>query len=252
MSGRIREGAAVFNSLRNVMTRSALIILAIAFLGGCIPVRYDVDRLTDATLIHSDPEVAAHFERVRELGDLIAELGPDVDPTEARRVAEAATMLPLELATDYRLTSPPITHNMLVNMGMRPRGLCTHFAEDMLRRLDAMQLDTLDLYWAVAYPRRRFRLEHSSAVVTARGEPFESGVVLDAWRDSGELFFAPVAEDTRYAWQRLHNNITDPPPDNSPVPPETLYDKSLRKNKKRDKPSSTSVPPDQEGHASTG
>ncbi|MEO1573346.1 MAG: hypothetical protein AAFU65_00115, partial [Pseudomonadota bacterium] len=141
-------------------------------------------------------------------------------------VAETAATLPLELAETYRLTSPPITHNVLVNMGLRPRGLCTHFAEDLLRRLDALELKTLDLYWAVAFPTKPFRLEHSAALVSAQGRGFESGIVLDAWRDSGELFFAPVTEDTRYAWQRLYNNITDPPPPDrtEPVPPESLYD----------------------------
>lgn len=205
----------------------ALLITALLLLAaGCVPVRYDLERMQDPTLVSTDAQVAAHFERVAELGQMIEALSPEVDPTEARLVAETATMLPLELAGTYRLTSPPITHNVLVNMGLRPRGLCTHFAEDLLRRLDALELNTLDLYWAVAFPTRPFRLEHSAALVTARGRRFEDGIVLDGWRDSGELYFAPVTEDNRYAWQRLYNNITDPPPTDrtDPVPPESLYD----------------------------
>lgn len=207
--------------------KALLIILVLALGTGCVPVRYDLDTLTDATLVDSDPAVAAHFERVRELAGMLQALGPNVDSAEAELVARTAVTLPLELADTYGLTAPPITHNILVNMGFRPRGLCTHFAEDMLRRLDALELKTLDLYWAVAFPTRPFRLEHSSALVTAHGRPFEEGIVLDAWRDSGALFFAPVTQDERYAWERLYNTITDPPPAGAvekPVPPESLYD----------------------------
>ncbi|MEM6639338.1 MAG: hypothetical protein AAF610_05495, partial [Pseudomonadota bacterium] len=174
--------------------------------------------------ITTDRNTAAHFERTSDLAATIRGLAPTVDPDEARQVAEATMVLALDLANEYQLTKPPIAHNVLVNMGMRPRGLCTHWAEDVLRHLDGLDLATLDLYWAVAYPTRPFRLEHSGALVTARGQPFETGIVLDAWRDSGIVYFGPVTDDTRYAWQRLHNTITDPPPDGAVVPPESLYD----------------------------
>lgn len=187
------------------------------WLTGCLSVTYDVDRLTDPQRVGSDAQVAEHFQRVEELTTMIAALGPDVDHGEARQVAEVALTYPMELATRYELTSPPITHNMLVNMGARPRGLCTHWAEDMLRRLDELELRTLSLYWAVAYPTKPFRLEHSSALVTARDQDFYTGIVLDAWRDSGRLFYSKVRDDERYAWERLYNYITDPPPENSPT-----------------------------------
>lgn len=198
--------------------RLVLIATALVATSGCVSVRYDVDRLTDPTLIESDKNVAEHHQKVVTLANAIRNLDPAVSADEAAQVADIAVRYPLELAQTYRLTSPPITHNILVNMGARPRGLCTHWAEDLLRRLHALELETLDLYWGVAFPTRPWRLEHSSAVVVARGQSFDDGIVLDAWRNSGKLFFAPVAEDTRYAWERLHNMITDPPPPGTPIP----------------------------------
>jgi hypothetical protein len=195
--------------------KSIITLLLTLWLSGCVAVRYDLDRLTDPQRVGTDAEVAEHFQRVEELSTMIAALGPLVDHAEARQVAEVALSYPMQLAEDYGLTTPPITHNMLVNMGMRPRGLCTHWAEDMLRRLDELDLKTLRLYWAVAYPTKPFRLEHSSALVAAREKDFNSGIVLDAWRDSGKLFYSKVLEDERYNWQRLHNYITDPPPETS-------------------------------------
>ena len=185
---------------------------ALALLGAalaaqaCVPVRYALDENAP------DAFHAAHAQREQALTGHILALGPGVDPAEAAAVAQLALTYPLELASSYRLTKPPITHNMLVNIGLKPRGLCVHWTEDLLRKLAELELRTLDLYWGVAYPTSPFRLEHSTPVVTARGQAFEHGILLDAWRNSGELFFAPVSDDTRYAWQQLHNPITDYPP----------------------------------------
>ncbi|HOC52079.1 MAG TPA: hypothetical protein PKI07_13410, partial [Verrucomicrobiota bacterium] len=43
------------------------------------------------------------------------------------------------------------------------------------------------------------RREHSSVVLTAPGQPFEQGIVLDAWRRSGRLYWSGVKED-KYPW----------------------------------------------------
>jgi hypothetical protein len=42
--------------------------------------------------------------------------------------------------------------------------------------------------------------EHNAVVVTAKGQPFSEGIVLDAWRDSSDLFFTKVEEDREYFW----------------------------------------------------
>lgn len=199
-----------------LFTRFAVIV-CVCLGAGCTSVRYDVARLTDPGLVAVDAGTSAHFARVDALAGEVAALGEDVDPREARALAEAALVHAMRLAADYELTQPAIAHNVLVNLGVKPRGLCIHWTEDLLVELAALDLRTLDLYWGVAYPTRMFRLEHSSVVVTARGEPFETGLLLDGWRHSGALHFVPVARDERYAWQRLYNLITDPPPAAAPV-----------------------------------
>jgi hypothetical protein len=39
-------------------------------------------------------------------------------------------------------------------------------------------------------------------VITAAGQPFETGLVLDPWRNSGDLFWARVDRDV-YPWVPL-------------------------------------------------
>ncbi|WP_432689221.1 hypothetical protein [Pseudooceanicola sp. C21-150M6] len=145
--------------------------------------------------------VASSQSRVTALAQAIAELGPDVDPDEAARAAEIAITYPLQLRQDYGVTDPPLVHNTKVNMGLRPRGLCWHWAEDMENRLAAEGFRTLDLHRAIANATT-FLIDHSTVVISARGDTMEQGIVLDPWRNSGTLFWSRVPEDPRYVWER--------------------------------------------------
>ena len=136
--------------------------------------------------------------RVEALSAEIAALAPDVALDEAERVAYAALAGSAELAREYRLTRPALLHNLLVNTALRERGLCCHFTEDLLARLRALELETLELSWVVARHGSQLR-EHSSVLLRPRGGAFEHGLVIDAWRESGELVWAPAGGD-RYPW----------------------------------------------------
>ena len=99
---------------------------------------------------------------------------------------------------------PPSLQNVLVNLGMRKRGLCFQWAEDLLVRLDALKLTTLELHWAEAYAGT-WR-ERNCVVVTAKDQPFQQGIILDCWRHSGHLCWSaletdhyPWVEDSKYA-----------------------------------------------------
>jgi hypothetical protein len=136
--------------------------------------------------------------RARVLSDRIAALGPQVRPDEARRVAECAYVTARRLRRNYgTVWGPPSLNNILVNTGIRKRGLCFQWAEDLLAQLDALKVTTLDLHWAEAYAGT-WR-EHNVVVVTAKDRPIHDGILLDCWRHSGRLFWSAVAADD-YPW----------------------------------------------------
>lgn len=139
------------------------------------------------------PEIAA-------LAREIQSLSPQIDPGEAKRAARIAYDQTHSLALAYQITDSPLIHNAKVNAGTKPRGLCYHWAEDMERRLNAEEFRTLDLKRAIANSETRFLIEHSTAVITAKGTSMEAGIVLDPWRNGGRLFWSRVATDKRYDW----------------------------------------------------
>ena len=151
----------------------------------------------------ADPSVnAAH------LANCLGGLSPSVDPTEAALAAETACACAWQLRQEYRVVGTPWFHNMLVNVGIRKRGLCYQWADDLTASLEALQLRTLVLSRAVA--RLGTRHEHSGVVLTAPGVRFEHSIVLDAWRHSGQLHWAKVRQD-KYPWNEMELPSQSPP-----------------------------------------
>ena len=130
----------------------------------------------------------------------IQNLSPDVDPQEAARAAQIAHDYALQLRAEYRVTDPAIIHNAKVINGFREKGLCNDWAQAMTTRLKQESFRTLDLHW-VTSPPTAFRIIHHSALISAKGDPMDEGIILDPWRNSGVLFWAPVRKDTKYNWR---------------------------------------------------
>src|SRR6266699_1961185 len=121
------------------------------------------------------------------LRDRIAALSPSIRADEAQRVAESAYATSAQLRRDYGVIGgPPSFHNLLV-------------------QLDALKLRTLELHWAEA--RAGSWREHNCVVVTAKGQRFREGIILDCWRHSGHLFWSPLVTD-HYPWIEDRNYAT--------------------------------------------
>ena len=147
----------------------------------------------------SDAQI--YQERIKQLEQELTALSATVDKTEAQVAAATAVRESAVLAEEYRLVRPALTHNLLVVLGIKDRGLCYHWTEDLMQRLQTLDLKSLQLHWAVA-DRGSVLREHNSVVITALGQEFRMGIVLDPWRNSGNLYWARVTKDS-YPWKEL-------------------------------------------------
>ena len=146
-----------------------------------------------------------HFEvpfkesaKAEELANQLASLSREVDPNEAKLLADFAYATVARLRQEYRMFGTPIFNNFLVYHGWRKRGYCYQWTEDLLLALDTLKLKTLELHWGDAY-RETWR-ENNCLVVTAKGQPFERGMILECWRHFGHLRWnlVPSDEDPYY------------------------------------------------------
>ncbi len=151
----------------------------------------------------SDVQVDAQIyrEKVRQLEHELVALSETIDKSEAMIVAETAVRESAVLAEEYQLVRPAAAHNLLVVLGLKDRGLCYQWTEDLMKRLEALELKSFQLHWAVAYPGSNLR-EHNCVVISVNGQPFSKGILFDPWRHSGNLYWTAVVKDT-YPWEIL-------------------------------------------------
>ena len=149
--------------------------------------------------IQADAQI--YRQKVKQLEQVLLALSAAVDKTEAMLLAETAVRESAVLAEEYQLVRPAVAHNFLVALGIKDRGLCYHWTQDLMKRLQALDLKSLQLHWGVAYRGSELR-EHNCVVVTAKGQRFFKGIVLDPWRNSGNLYWARVTKDS-YPWKVL-------------------------------------------------
>jgi len=140
---------------------------------------------------------------IADLSRTLKALGPNTSQAEADEIAYDAVVYPMVLANQYHLVYPPQLQNVLVNAKHRDRGLCWQWAEDMTAHMKKKHLKTFDLARGVA--NRRLKNEHNSLVVKAKGASFYDGILLDPWRNSGDLYWVKVTddEDPQYTWNEF-------------------------------------------------
>jgi len=153
-----------------------------------------------STIVVAAEQQWPHFEvppkdvaKAEELANQFAALSRSVDPNEAKLLAECAYATVAQLRQEYRMFGTPIFNNFLVYHGWRKRGYCYQWTEDLLLALDSLKLKTLEFHWGDAY-RETWR-ENNCVVVTAKGQPFERGMILDCWRHFGHLRWNLVQSD---------------------------------------------------------
>ncbi len=183
--------------------RLALTLSAILLLSACSSIQYDgvsVDKKgsTRIKAINSSDD-----QKIVALYKAIMSLGPNIVASEAQFVAREAVLYPKVLANRYKLMSPPLYQNVLVNYGYRKRGLCYQWTRDMGLQINR-PMKSLQFFHGVAFRRNHWK-EHSTLVVAAKGKGVPEGIVLDPWRNSGTLFWSRVKDDKKYPWVQFTN-----------------------------------------------
>ncbi len=158
-------------------------ILLTLFLIGCSVSPLPVSQHRQAQLVHT-----------------LQKLDHTVPQQEAQLLSHDLFDKTAKLTKAFELTSPPWFHNVLVNVGLRKKGLCFHWADALYAYLVKKEYPHFAFHLAGANIGEYF-FEHNVLVVTSKDGKFEEGIVIDPWRDSGKLYFSKLKEDKKYIWK---------------------------------------------------
>jgi len=137
--------------------------------------------------------------KIAKLSNMIIDLNVTIDRYEAKDIATSAINYSKYLAQKYRVVSPPLWHNTLVNLGIRKRGLCYEWVEDLLLYLLEKKYQTIQFYTVGSSVGSYF--EHNALAISAKGATLKEAILLDAWRGSGNLYFIKIDKDKKYKWK---------------------------------------------------
>lgn len=118
---------------------------------------------------------------------------------EATKIAILVFDEIVRLKKKYKSFFIPLVHNMLIDVGMKKRGACKHWAEDLLTFLRTIDRKYFFVTWGEAHPGKMG--EHNVAVIFPDYAQFHDGILIDPWRTSGDPFWVRVKKDKKYPWQ---------------------------------------------------
>lgn len=129
---------------------------------------------------------------------------PDISIKDQEAMSEEANHLAItliqrieELRAQYKIQTFPTWHNLLIDMGLKKRGACKHWAQDLLNKITPMPRTYFMTYWGEAHPKTI--REHNVAVLVPKDAAFPEGLLVDPWRTAGVPFWIVVKQD-HYPW----------------------------------------------------
>ncbi|HSR74055.1 MAG TPA: hypothetical protein VLL31_04360, partial [Sulfurovum sp.] len=95
-------------------------------------------------------------------------LNSNITHSEAKQLSQDIFRKTQTLTKEFELTSPPVFHNFLVNVGLREKGLCYHWSDALYDYLSEKDYASFEFHLAGANIGEYF-YEHNALVVVAKG-----------------------------------------------------------------------------------
>ena len=137
--------------------------------------------------------------KMRELSLLFHSMDSTIPQSETMQLSKDIFHKTEQLTEEFEMTYPPQFHNFLVTMGVRKKGLCYHWSDALYAYLTPKKYTSFEFHLVGANIGEYF-YEHNALVVVVKGGKVEEGVIIDPWRDSGELYFSKLKHDSEYRW----------------------------------------------------
>ncbi len=168
------------------MIRNILLIVFLVLFNGC-------------AIKYKNIQTSYADKNVQKLKKMISSLSPTIDKNEALDIAHFSISYTKELANQYKLVGSPKFQNFLINIGLKKKGYCYNYADDLANALLHRGYKSVSIYRA-AHKRQTY-FEHNCVVITPK-ERNDIGVILDGWRNAGKLYFDYMKDDRKnYNWK---------------------------------------------------
>ncbi len=144
------------------------------------------------------PEVSQH--RVTELAQLLQTLDSDIPFESATSLSREIFQQTDELRTEFNPVSEPHINNFLVNIGLKEKGLCYEWSDPLYLYFRRQPYQYFSFHLLVSNRGKYFQ-EHNVLAVSAKKGKVEESVIIDPWREPGQVYCSKAKDDTKYVWK---------------------------------------------------
>ncbi|MCP4969456.1 MAG: hypothetical protein GY932_02535 [Arcobacter sp.] len=138
-------------------------------------------------------------KNIIKLTNKILRLSNHIDKEEAKRFSYETINYSKTLAKNYKVTTPALIHNTLINLNIKQKGYCYHYANDLINYLKDKKFKSF--YFKKVVSKRGEYFEHTALILTRDDISFHNSLVFDAWRNTGDLFWSKIKDDKKYKWE---------------------------------------------------
>ena len=144
-------------------------------------------------------KVDINTNKVNRLTTNLIDIG--ISKNEAKRLSKDIFYKSKLLVKEFDLVSPPLWHNFLVNIEVRKKGLCYNWSDSLFVYLKNKDYNKEAKFHLIGANIGDYWREHNALMITTDNLEFKNSIIIDPWRNSGELFFAPIKDDKDYEWE---------------------------------------------------
>jgi len=138
--------------------------------------------------------------RVEALLELLGSLDKSISSKETELLSHEIFKETVKLTKKFKPVSEPHFNNFLINVGVKDKGLCYQWSDALYLHFSKKDYSHFEFHLLVS-SKGEYLYEHNVLVVVAKGGEVLEGIVIDPWRNSGELYFSKVSEDKKYKWK---------------------------------------------------
>jgi hypothetical protein len=100
----------------------------------------------------------------------------------------------------FQRTTSPKYHNFLITLGLKKKGLCYHWSDALYHHFKTQKSYPSFTFHLMVSNKGSYWKEHNTLVIVPIDQAIEEGVIIDPWRDTHQLYFSKVKDDTDYHW----------------------------------------------------
>lgn len=126
-----------------------------------------------------------------------------LDTKQAQSISINVLAVSKEIKEEFDPLPFPWFNNLLVNVGLKEKGLCWEYRDALLLKLKP-KVAPLTLLPVVANINKLN--EHNAVVIASKDTKFQDTLLVDLWRKSGELYIIKVSDDRKYKWSISFSN----------------------------------------------